>query len=115
MYKIILFSSLFVLATAAHASERLLTGAEITQALSDHAYRHADITKKVEQIFHAPGDTFYSEDGAQSQGRWEVRGDKYCSQWPPAKVWSCYSVSTDGAVLTFISAHGARFPVTRLD
>ena len=115
MRKTILFTSLFVLATAAHASERLLTGAEITEALSGHTYRHADVTKKVEQMFQASGDTFYSEDGAQSQGRWDVRGDKYCSQWPPSKVWSCYTISADGTVLTFISTHGALFPVKRLD
>lgn len=109
MNKIILLVSTLTLAATAHASERLLTGAEITQVLSGHAYRHADVTKKVEQIFHASGDTFYVEDGAQSQGRWDVRGDKYCSQWPPSEAWSCYTVSADGTVLTFISAHGARF------
>jgi hypothetical protein len=115
MRKAILLVSAFAMVATSQAAERLLTGAEITEALSDHIYRHADVTKKVEQIFHANGATYYIEDGAQSQGLWEVRGNKYCSQWPPGEAWSCYTVSVESTVLTFISASGSRYPAERLD
>ncbi len=110
-----LISTILAFTVPAQASETLLTGKQITEALAGHTYRHADITKKVEQIFLKSGDTFYVENGAQSQGRWDVRGDKYCSQWPPSETWVCYAVANDGEILTFVSKHGARFPVTKVN
>lgn len=115
MGKTVLLVSLLALSAVAQAADRLLTGAEIAERLSGHTYRHADVTKKVEQIFHVSGDTYYIEDSAQSQGRWEVRGDQYCSQWPPGESWSCYTVAIDGEVLTFISKNGARYPVVKIN
>jgi hypothetical protein len=106
---------LLLLAGSADAAERKLSGTEIREHLIGHMFRHADNTKMVMQTFRAEGITYYYEGSAQSEGRWDIRGDKYCAQWPPRKGWTCYAVSGGEAELTFISAAGARYPIKRLD
>lgn len=101
-----------ICAGAAAAAERPFTGAEIQAALADHTVQGEDGGKVWRQIFHKSGVTYYTVDAAQSQGRWEVRGDQYCSQWPPNEAWSCYEVTGDGSVLVFVSASGKRWPVS---
>ena len=115
--KTILMAAGFALAMtgSASAGETQLTGPQIREALSDHTYRSADKGKDAEQIFQASGTTYYTENGSQSQGRWEVRGDTYCSNWPPSEAWSCYMVVVDGEVLSFVSASGTRFPVVKVN
>jgi hypothetical protein len=98
-----------VISSAAHAEGKKLMGAEITAALSDHTLGGTGADGKPwEQIFQKSGVTFYSAGGAQSQGAWAVRGDQYCSQWPPNPSWSCYDFSADGDVYTFTSASGQK-------
>lgn len=83
-----------------------LTGAELTVALAGRGLGYADGTR---QTFRADGGTtFWSTAGAQSQGRWGARGDRYCSVWPPSDVWACYDVdeSADHASLRFIDDAG---------
>ena len=65
------------------------------------------------QSFDDGGATIYTKGGAQSQGRWDVRGDQYCSLWPPSDVWACYAMTIDTSDLaheqvTWISADGHR-------
>jgi hypothetical protein len=65
------------------------------------------------QRFDAGGATIYAgADGKQSTGRWDVRGDEYCSEWPPSDVWACYAMATntsaDGTTIIWISAGGSR-------
>ena len=103
------------LASPVTASELRLDGAAIAVVLTDHVFAGSDGSRKTEQIFQKSGATYYSVDGAQSQGRWQVRGDQYCSQWPPNEGWSCFDVLRDGAAITFISASGKRYGVTRAD
>jgi hypothetical protein len=97
----------FVLMGApAHADEQKLNGAEITAALNDRVLNGSgDVT----QIFQKSGATFYSENGAQSQGFWKVSGDSYCSQWPPNQAWPCFDVLRDGDKFTFVSRTGTRY------
>jgi hypothetical protein len=101
---------------AAGAGETRMTGAEITAALSDHTLggKNAD-NKSWQQIFQKGGVTYYSADGAQSQGVWAVRGDQYCSQWPPNESWTCYDLMTDGKAYSFVSASGGRTTGTLLN
>jgi hypothetical protein len=103
------------MAASAAAAERRLTGSGISETLAGHVFAGDDGGRKTEQIFHKGGATFYSVNGSQSQGRWEVRGDRYCSQWPPSEIWSCYDVLEDGAAVTFLAASGKRYSVKRLD
>jgi hypothetical protein len=98
---------LFVL--AAMAAEKPLKGDEIRTALSDHTIAGTDDGKAWQQTFQKGGATFYSQGSAVSNGVWEVRGDKYCSQWPPSKAWSCYAVTADSKTITFISSTGKRY------
>ena len=105
----LVFAAVFV-SSPAHAGDVKLTGAEITAALSDHTLGGTrDDGKPWQQIFQKSGATFYSVNGAQSQGVWEVRGDQYCSQWPPNQSWACYDMMKDGQKIVFLSASGTRY------
>jgi hypothetical protein len=100
----------------AQAGESKMTGAEITAALSDHTLQGSrDDGKSWQQIFQKSGVTYYTESGAQSQGVWAVRGDQYCSQWPPNESWTCYDLMTDGKTYSFVSASGGRTSGTLLN
>lgn len=59
------------------------------------------------QDFRESGRTLYNA-GRDSWGHWDVRGDRYCSLWPPQDVWACYAVdlSADGASVRFRGAGG---------
>jgi hypothetical protein len=104
-----LFYCVAVLATAASAGEQSLTGADIGEVLTDHTLQGVrDDGKEWQQIFQKSGATFYAIGNAQSQGLWEVRGDQYCSQWPPNESWACYAMTRDGTTFHFISAAGQR-------
>lgn len=97
------------IASAAFADETKMTGAEITGALSDHTLGSVgDGGKPWNQIFQKSGVTYYSNKGAQSQGNLEVRGDQYCSQWPPNQSWTCYDMTVDDGIFAFVSASGDR-------
>jgi hypothetical protein len=61
------------------------------------------------QSFSKGGQTTYVDAGGQkTYGQWMMRGDKYCSVWPPSDRWVCYEVeggqTTDGKpTVTWIS------------
>ena len=104
-----LFLAVLLLSGEAFAQEQKLAGAEIKTALSDHALQGTrEDGKQWQQIFQKSGVTFYSIGSAQSQGLWEVRGDQYCSQWPPNESWTCYDMALDADDYHFISASGQR-------
>ena len=104
-----LFLSVLLLSGAAFAQDIKLSGAEIKTALADHTLQSTrEDGKTWQQIFQKSGVTFYSVGTAQSQGFWEVRGDQYCSQWPPNESWACYDMTRDGEMFSFISASGQR-------
>ncbi len=91
------------------ASEQILSGPEIQTTLSENVFIGEHNDQPTEQIYRASGDTFYSENGNQSQGRWEVRSDEYCSVWPPSSHWSCFAVAKDGDTIIFTSKSGQRY------
>ncbi|MEM6477939.1 MAG: hypothetical protein AAF841_07645 [Pseudomonadota bacterium] len=57
------------------------------------------------QTFYASGRTLY-DNGRPSWGYWAARGDRYCSQWPPADGWACYRMDRAGDTLRFIGERG---------
>ena len=104
-----LFLGAMVLSAEALAQEQKLSGVEIKTALSDHTLQGVrEDGKPWQQVFQKSGVTFYSVGAAQSQGFWEVRGDQYCSQWPPNESWTCYDMAVEAGDYHFISASGQR-------
>ncbi|MEM6277314.1 MAG: hypothetical protein AAF714_10215 [Pseudomonadota bacterium] len=79
-----------------------LAGPDIEAALNDVTLDYAG---GEEQTFYASGRTLY-DNGRPSWGYWTVRGDAYCSEWPPAGGWDCYTMDRAGDVLRFISETG---------
>lgn len=109
MHRTILSLALILISTAAQAEAQKLSGPEITALLSDHTLGGTGGDGKAwQQIFQKSGVTYYSAGGAQSQGNWEVRGDQYCSQWPPNQSWACYDMTQEDGTYAFISASGER-------
>ena len=96
--------SLSLLAAPLVAEERKLTTGEI-KALLPMIIASSETTR---QTYSARGATTYTDRGRDSYGSWEARGDKYCSQWPPANGWACYDVLVDGETLIWVGDSGHR-------
>ena len=79
-----------------------LDGAAITLALTGKTLSYDDGTR---QIFKPDGGTIF-DNGQQSLGHWAVRGDQYCSVWPPSDHWACYDVTMAAAAISFVAADG---------
>lgn len=78
-----------------------LTGDAIQKALSGKKFVYP--ANEVQEFFES-GRTLYVT-SRPSWGYWEVRGDQYCSQWPPSDLWACYDVAGSGDAIRFISEH----------
>jgi hypothetical protein len=76
-----------------------LDGPGISAALTARVLGYPDGTL---QDFFADGRTLYGE----SSGRWEVRGDRYCSLWPPSDRWTCYAVDRNRLDIRFVDDAG---------
>ncbi|MGI9412117.1 MAG: hypothetical protein ACR2PM_00500 [Hyphomicrobiales bacterium] len=92
--------------SAALAGERPLTGDEIRAALSGNTVEGVQDGADWKQYFDRNGQTTYVSGGRASPGRWAVRGDRYCSQWPPSERWDCYRMTGEGDRMTFVPAGG---------
>lgn len=109
---VILCFCMLVPAAAAIAGERALTGAEIRTALSGNTAEGVQDGVAWKQYFDPNGQTTYVSGGRASPGRWSVRGDKYCSQWPPSERWDCYGMTGEEDRMTFVpDGGGADWPV----
>ncbi|MEO0637109.1 MAG: hypothetical protein AAFY73_10715 [Pseudomonadota bacterium] len=93
---------LLALTSPVHA-ETALNGAQITERLSGNtAIARISAGTPWRQHFAEDGTTrYYSGSRPASLGKWEVRGDEYCSLWPPARAWECYEVRADGAAISW--------------
>lgn len=91
-----------LLGTPAWADTRL-DGAAITAALTGKVLTFDD---GASQSFNADGETIYTK-GPASIGHWQVRGDLYCSVWPPSDHWACYDVSQSGDSISFTAEDGS--------
>ena len=80
---------------------RQLSGDEIREALTDQTVDY----EAAWQRFNASSKTPYNA-GQDSWGNWDVRGDAYCSEWPPQSAWVCYDVDldADGQMVRFRGA-----------
>ncbi len=112
MRPILAFAFLVVATMSSVAADRKLTGPEINAALTDTTvYQYRSTSRPWRQYFAADGATpYYGSDGPVSHGKWQVRGDQYCSLWPPSSAWSCYDVTTrvehGKTIVTWIPASG---------
>jgi hypothetical protein len=95
------------------AAERKMTGNDIRTALSDKIVEGTDDSgRRYTQVFQKGGLTIYNVmPSSSSNGLWAVRGDQFCSQWPPSQNWSCFDMTEDGGALTFIASDGKLWPV----
>ncbi len=98
--------AILALSVSALAAERTLSGSEIKRLLPKIAARG----NSSYQTFEANGHTDYQSGGRPSVGQWEVRGDQYCSVWPPSDVWACFKVVLDETNnwIFWVEANGAR-------
>ena len=80
-----------------------LTGPGIEAALTGRTLVYDAHTA---QTFHEGGTTDYLTERL-STGRWEVRGDRYCSAWPPSETWTCYAVEAEPGAIRFVPEAGA--------
>jgi hypothetical protein len=106
---ILLAVAILALAAPASAVEVAMKGSDILKTLTGARVDGSNWS----QSFEVGGATIYTgADGKQSTGRWDVRGDEYCSEWPPSDVWACYAMAADtaadGTTIIWISADGLR-------
>lgn len=98
-----LFAVIILCAAPAWAQDwRSLNGAEIEAVLTDRDLVYENATQR----FFASGRTLYNA-GQDSWGYWAVRGDQYCSQWPPGDQWDCYDLAAADGVIRFVGADGS--------
>ena len=104
MKKLILSIILVIAASqTGFAEKRQLTGSEIGELL----LKIEAIGDGTWQNFLENGKTNYNVSGRESIGNWEVRGDQYCSNWPPLPEWACYDVLREGEnTLIWVHANG---------
>ena len=105
-------AALALMTTVAFAGEPL-KGAEIEPLLNDMTAYYLPLgPTAARQYFNKNGETIYVDSaGATTIGSWLVRGDAYCSVWPPSEHYICYpiekSTGADGRdVYTFVSGGG---------
>ena len=96
------------LSLPASAEEAPLDNTAITALLTEKTV----VGDRWRQHFHADGRTAYAADQHDSMGIWQVRGDRYCSRWPPSEHWACYDMTSrteDGAtIVVWIDSEGSR-------
>ncbi|KEJ90120.1 hypothetical protein [Sulfitobacter donghicola] len=91
-------------ASAALAQEdhwHSMSGAQISETLTDQRVQY----ETAWQEFRASGKTLYNA-GRDSWGYWAVRGDQYCSLWPPQDIWACYDMEGKAGHIRFIGPLG---------
>ena len=81
---------------------RAVSGEEMRVFLSDRTFDYGGAWQR----FSASGRTLYNA-GRDSWGYWQIRGDKYCSQWPPGGLWDCYVVERKGEAIRFVGSDGS--------
>jgi hypothetical protein len=92
---------------AATGAETMADGARIRSLLDDTTVAGNQNGRPWEQDFEKGGRTFYRAEGDPlSEGRWRIKGDRFCSQWPPSRAWTCYSILADGDAIAFVPDDG---------
>ncbi len=92
---------------AGHADEQKLTGPQITEILEGTTVSGTRNGQPWEQDFQKGGITVFRAVGeSPSEGRWRVKSDQFCSQWPPARAWVCYDIVRNGEIVSFVPTDG---------
>ena len=106
-------SALLLFMGASSASAETLDGKAIEALLNDTTVYGLPLAPDSwRQSFAKNGETIYIDAaGAKTFGEWLVRGDQYCSMWPPSDRWSCYgmesALTADGKPsVTWVSGGG---------
>ena len=109
-----LFAFFVLSLTSVKAGEKLKS-AQIEAVLNDSTAWYIPLgPTSARQYFHKNGETPYVDaGGGKTYGEWTVRGDQYCSIWPPSDHWSCFdleeSALPDGRpTFTFVSGGGGK-------
>lgn len=114
---LIVLLTLFTAGPATAGEERPLSGAEIEAAITDRTAIYDD---GATQYFSSAGWSDYvTKGGPPDRGKWEVRGDQYCSWWERGG-WSCYdvtgTVADGGDRITWIApSRGTTYPGRMVD
>ena len=88
--------------TPVAAEPKVLNGDEIAALLPTIVA----LSPQSRQTFSSAGPTTYTDRGRDTFGSWRVQGDQYCSEWPPAGGWSCYTVEYDPVTATLVWIDG---------
>jgi hypothetical protein len=109
------YSALIIFLSISSVSAEMLDGKTIEPLLNDTTVYGLPLAPDSwRQSFAKNGETIYIDaSGAKTIGEWLVRGDKYCSTWPPSDRLSCYEMesgtASDGkATVTWISGGGGK-------
>ena|SRR6185369_12901125 len=88
-----------LLASAAQADPRKLSGPEIKQLFTDKTAHGMWGTSEFWSYFGADGWTIYkSTSGPHQDGRWGANASQYCSKWATGGE-SCYNIYRDGSAI----------------
>lgn len=104
MIRAIIFATLIAVPFASRAQDgawEALSGGDIREAFTGKILDYGEKW----QDFRGSGRTLYFS-GQESWGYWAVRGDQYCSMWPPSDFWGCYDIERRGDTLRFVGASG---------
>jgi hypothetical protein len=108
----LLLALVSILASAAFASEKM-KGSEIEALLNGKTAWYLPLTAaSARQYFNKNGETPYVDSkGTKTFGEWLVRGDQYCSVWPPSDHYVCYGIEKGALAngtptITFVSGGG---------
>jgi hypothetical protein len=109
----VLLASLALAASAVGAADGPVAPdrQQLTKLLAGNSMRGIWAGRHYVQYFAADGSALYREqDGPVSEGRWRVDEDgRYCSRWPPAEDWQCYSAMVSGSNV-YWKADGQYYP-----
>lgn len=110
----LVFAALALLTTSTLADEQPMKGPEVKVFLEGATVEGNQDGAAWSQKFAADGTTVYTTASGDQPGHWEVRGDKFCSNWPPATTWDCYEITGEGDNISFIPDGGGKpWPATR--
>ncbi len=112
LWKLAILAGISMVVSPAIAQELPLAGAQVRDGLSGNTVEGVQGGVNWKQYFNPSGATTYVSGGRASPGRWSVRDDTHCSQWPPSENWDCYALTGEGDRMTFVpEAGGASWPV----
>ncbi|MEH6630474.1 MAG: hypothetical protein V7776_06605 [Halopseudomonas aestusnigri] len=99
------------LTNIAQSAETKLSHDEIQSHLNGAVVVHRSGGKTAfRQSFSHDGTTTYKAEGRDTElGKWSIQGNQYCSKWGPFG-WTCYDMTAEGNLITWIAKDGARFP-----